>query len=954
VLSSADYARAYLCLVRWRYLFIPVPEEALHFFALESASSPPGPELREIHRYMIECMRSDGVQLDPVTKPPPDGLFPRWYLLSRHWSDAFMSLLFRVWGDEKQFTDDDAKSFTEWILLQCVPSPPDRLPEEQRAALANSAEGEPLFLKLLLSTLDTELPPRGRQLFQYAMQLLHGANADERYWETLIRFGQMLHAEAGAGEYSPEAAIAMFRHVLAETAPEEQGRISIPISVLSEVESLTGLNLSGSPKVGGVRNQVDQEKKAEGTIAVSGQPASGHIECPDEPQTVLRGPIVITEQGTRTTVSLPHCEVLAPDPKVRENALARVRRTPDGVPAATAPTLAVLAVTEPRLMSLDPRVRQAAAKLVVSALLHDFRYCRFVFREIGHMGTAGLAEEVDSVLQGVLLPDMRTVTADVPAALGPKWSRDGVPDEALAAAKSVLESPTPVRDFIDRTGLALAGGRCGFSGAAFLVVGSGGDGAKTLRLCAQQVHRELVGVREPVQASGDVAVALHGIEFLLRCRAAGVDAEPGWFAEPFGNLLLAMLRGGGGAEDTDRLLSSCWSFMHKAIAWYLLSLDLDGTDTFPDAEQRVAVAVWLAWSLRAGIRQMAGRVCDNQPDLAAYVDRWRERVERLSTPLWLRYYSKLSPLDEPRHAILHHSDLLQTMVINSLGEYKDTDGGQSPAAITASAGLSSPSKILPPEVRDCMIDISWRAALSRGGYISENPRQSVLPWRFCPSANAAVPPLLRDYYGASFEYLGKARTEQIAMVEGIPSCLQSDLAVSPLAEHYRLGHDGTVGVAVALAREMALRGEPLPEPVKTFLADLSRNPLVPDAARTAQIGVALHLQLACMLPYLAANEHGEDARLVGNLLLSAAPGQGSDADEAALREMVAENVVFAVVFGADELLLERLLAGIGRDRKTAQGLSRIRDALLENIRELPPPRRDRLRRVLSILASVSP
>jgi hypothetical protein len=109
-----------LRLMNWRYRFVVPPAEFLVALARRHRSHPPGERLREVARYVHDCMRDPGLHGGTEATDPPMSLA---MCLSTHWATTIGQFLFMIWHDES-FGDEAAVALTRWAIGECLPSVP--------------------------------------------------------------------------------------------------------------------------------------------------------------------------------------------------------------------------------------------------------------------------------------------------------------------------------------------------------------------------------------------------------------------------------------------------------------------------------------------------------------------------------------------------------------------------------------------------------------------------------------------------------------------------------------------------------------------------------------------------------------------------------------------------------------------------------------------------------------
>jgi tetratricopeptide (TPR) repeat protein len=128
-ITAREAANLLLRLMEWRYRFIVMPPAALKALADQYRAHPPGADLRQVARYVHDCMRDPGLfgGLEPTA--PPASIAVRLY---QTWSQNIGELLMDVWNDS-DILDSYAEELTEWAISEFLPSPPRALDERMQA-----------------------------------------------------------------------------------------------------------------------------------------------------------------------------------------------------------------------------------------------------------------------------------------------------------------------------------------------------------------------------------------------------------------------------------------------------------------------------------------------------------------------------------------------------------------------------------------------------------------------------------------------------------------------------------------------------------------------------------------------------------------------------------------------------------------------------------------------------
>ena len=119
-LTLKTAAQLYLRLIRLRYRFLLPPAHFLVELAREHRSHPPGELLREIARYVHDCMRDPGLHGGMEPTDPPMSMAVS---LCQQWAMTVGEFIMAVWHDD-EFDDDAAAVLTQWVAGECLPSIP--------------------------------------------------------------------------------------------------------------------------------------------------------------------------------------------------------------------------------------------------------------------------------------------------------------------------------------------------------------------------------------------------------------------------------------------------------------------------------------------------------------------------------------------------------------------------------------------------------------------------------------------------------------------------------------------------------------------------------------------------------------------------------------------------------------------------------------------------------------
>ncbi|QDU44583.1 hypothetical protein Mal52_30680 [Symmachiella dynata] len=132
-ISSEQFADAFLQLVRWRYRFLlPDATVLLDFVRRYHGINDP---LVEISQYMHDCMRDCGLLAGKEPTEPATSVALHYYIQSLgRWAEFAA----QVWN-LKELDEKQRITLTEWIVSECLPTPPRNLPTSGRFQLAESS-----------------------------------------------------------------------------------------------------------------------------------------------------------------------------------------------------------------------------------------------------------------------------------------------------------------------------------------------------------------------------------------------------------------------------------------------------------------------------------------------------------------------------------------------------------------------------------------------------------------------------------------------------------------------------------------------------------------------------------------------------------------------------------------------------------------------------------------------
>jgi len=116
-------ADAMLTLMRWRYRFLVAPSELLYRLLLRNKNHPPGRDLRSVASYVHDSMRDPGLFAGVEKTDSPTTVATR---LFQAWVMALAELIADAWL-EGDLAESQATTLTEWVVRECLPSPPRNL-----------------------------------------------------------------------------------------------------------------------------------------------------------------------------------------------------------------------------------------------------------------------------------------------------------------------------------------------------------------------------------------------------------------------------------------------------------------------------------------------------------------------------------------------------------------------------------------------------------------------------------------------------------------------------------------------------------------------------------------------------------------------------------------------------------------------------------------------------------
>jgi tetratricopeptide (TPR) repeat protein len=114
-------AELFLQLCQWRYRFFIPPAEVIHALCRQHRQHPPGRRLTVLARYVHSCMRDPGLFSGFEPSTIPTTMANRVY---QQWTAASCEAIALIWMNESEFSTEQAKEMTGWIIRELLPSPP--------------------------------------------------------------------------------------------------------------------------------------------------------------------------------------------------------------------------------------------------------------------------------------------------------------------------------------------------------------------------------------------------------------------------------------------------------------------------------------------------------------------------------------------------------------------------------------------------------------------------------------------------------------------------------------------------------------------------------------------------------------------------------------------------------------------------------------------------------------
>ena len=115
-IDKREAAVAFLQLIEWRYRFLLVPASILQTIANEFAER----DLRNVARYVHDCMRDPGLFGGPEPTEPPIPIAFRYY---QDWLQEIANFAAEIWLDD-DIDEKRATELTNWAMMELVPTVP--------------------------------------------------------------------------------------------------------------------------------------------------------------------------------------------------------------------------------------------------------------------------------------------------------------------------------------------------------------------------------------------------------------------------------------------------------------------------------------------------------------------------------------------------------------------------------------------------------------------------------------------------------------------------------------------------------------------------------------------------------------------------------------------------------------------------------------------------------------
>ena len=403
VITSEQHATAWLQLARWRYRFLTPTPGVLLELAARHAEFPPGDDLRQVCRYLHDCLLDHGLHcgMEPTTPPISVGW---WYFQTA--ARAIGRFLMRVWHDPR-FDDRAATALTHWCAGEFLPPAPRNLGHAGHAATSQFAGQFVLFGAVSDESFFRDAERSGATLGVMADAFGVSADDYEAVMTTLVEADPEL---AGEDTRADEAV----RHVTAYAVFRDCEGFRFRTAV-----ALADLGLTQRPE-----RPADEDAAA--AYADPAHPRRGPI--PPGPWVALMRRTPDEENEARYVPEL----VFHNSQSVRKAALAHLGTAGAGpAPWLTPGTLVTLAAAAPDIGGEDRVAARAAAQAVEAALGQDFFLLIARFRQARALGWR---EEGDASLRQLfelqtgVLRSIPPATCRLPGGEWPEFLR-GLADE---------------------------------------------------------------------------------------------------------------------------------------------------------------------------------------------------------------------------------------------------------------------------------------------------------------------------------------------------------------------------------------------------------------------------------------------------------------------------------------------------------------------------------------------
>jgi hypothetical protein len=133
LLTNDQVADAYIKLLSWRYRFLVTPSAVLKTIALRHITNPPGGSLREISRYVHDCMRDPGLFSGFEPTDPPVTIGGKLFF---DWAITTVNFIFELWA-EQSIDQATLEAFTNWAIRELLPSPPKSIGDTKAQVIAS-------------------------------------------------------------------------------------------------------------------------------------------------------------------------------------------------------------------------------------------------------------------------------------------------------------------------------------------------------------------------------------------------------------------------------------------------------------------------------------------------------------------------------------------------------------------------------------------------------------------------------------------------------------------------------------------------------------------------------------------------------------------------------------------------------------------------------------------------